>query len=377
MKKLNSKIVLSLLVASQLSVAYAGDSFVDSARDAYNSVDSLKTKHWNDGKVYIDAEAKYAQSFWDPGLSDEDPNNSSHIITYDTEGLGFYQLKLDVGYSGSSIFTYSKLSTITGTQNQEELLAINQSAEGGVDGYTMGFSPEAIVEKLGIDNKYINTALTYRFEITDNAFFGVATAEQNLFYYTNSSYGTPIAKGDIISFKTTFKEQRHTVSSKFLDGVNTVPNSYMRFGLYRSEWTKPTSMGNQSTSGYPAIEMAEYSTTGLTLVYTNYQGTKVNGLNYDMTLDYGFDNSFTSYNSDAGANLAEEESLAYAAVKLDVSYKYMPINTKYQRLSFIFGGSVDWKQWSISDGNEDTEDLKLDAETLYAVYSSVEYRFAY
>ena len=380
MKKINSKIVLSLLVATQLSVAYAEDSVVDSARDAYNSIDSLKIKHWNDGKVYIDANAKAGTSFWDPGLSDEDPKNTKHIISYDTEGLSYYELNLNIGYSGSSIFTYSKLSSFTQTQNQQDLLATNKSAEGGVDGYTMGFSPEAIVEKLGIDNRYINTALTYRFQITDNAFYGVATAEQNLVYADENGRISGLYKDDIISFKTTFKEQRHTVSSKYLENARA-GEAYMRFGLYKSEWTKPTSMGNRyypDTGGsYPAIEMAEYTTTGLTLVYTNYEGTKVDGLNYDLTLDYGFDNSFTSYYSDAEDQVGEEESLSYAAMKIDTSYKWVPMKNKYQTLSFIFGASVDWKQWGISDGNENTEDVKLDAETLYALYTTVEFRFGY
>ncbi len=372
MKNIKSKILLSLLVSTQVY----GSSLVDDAKSAYSTMDSLKTKHWNDGKIYIDAQAKYGQSFWNPGLSDEDPNNSEHIITYETEGLGYYQLKLDVGYSGSSIFTYSKLSSITQTENQDELLETNKEAEGGVAGYTMGFSPEAIVAKLGIDNVFINTALTYRFDITDNAFFGVATAESDFYYYTDSANGTLLSKGDTISFKTTFKEQRHTFSSKFI-GKRKKNESYMRFGVYQSEWTKPTSFGNHSESGDYAIELAEYSTMGLTFVYTNYQGTKVQGWNYDMTLDYGIDNTFKSANSDMKDGLGEEESLDYGAIKMDVSYKFIPLDTKYQRLSFVVGAYIDWKHWSIGDGNEDTDNVQLDEEELYKIYSSASYRFAY
>ena len=373
MRNIKSKVLVSLLISSQLSLVY-GASLIDDAKSAYKTMDSLKIKHWNDGKFYIDAKAQYGQSFWDPGLSDEDPKNKKSIITYETEGLGFYKAQLDVGYSGSSVFTYSKLSSITKTANQEELLTTNKDAQGGVDGYTMGFSPEAVVAALGIDNKIINTLLTYRFHITDNAFFGVATAESD-FYYQDSTSDKLISQGETISFKTTFKEQRHTVSSKFLSKHRT-GEAYMRFGVYQSEWTKPTSFGKYE-NGKDVIELANYSTTGVTLVYTNYQGTKVPGLNYDMTVDYGLDNTFQSDNSDMKDGLGDKENLAYGAVKLDLSYKYLLLNTKHQRFSLILGGYIDYKSWSISDGNKDTEDVKLDAETLYKVYSSVSYRFAY
>jgi len=375
MKNINNKILFSLLVTSQLSVAYAEDNLI-STKNSYNDIDNSKTKNWNNSKIYIDANVKAGTSFWNPGLSDEDPRNSDHIITYETEGLSYYELNVNIGYSGSSIFSYSKLSSFNKTENQQDLLATNQSAEGEVDGYTMGFSPEAIVEKLGIDNKYINTALTYRFQITDNAFYGVATAEQDIVYADENGIFSGLFKDDIVSFKTTFKEQRHTVSSKYLDSKYGQGDSYMRFGLYQSEWIKPTSMGNRFGS-VPVIEMAEYTTTGLTFVYTNYESTKVDGLNYDITIDYGFDNSFTSYHSDADDQVGEEESLTYTAVKIDASYKWVPIKNKYQTLAFIFGASVDWKQWGIGDGNENTEDIKLDAEKLYALYTTVEFCFGY
>ncbi len=376
MIRLNKKIVLSVLVASQLTNLYA-EGILDTVQGASDSYNSIRTKHWNDGKIYIDAKAKAGSSFWDPGLSDEDPKSSTDIISYQTEGLSYYDVSVNLGYSGTSIFSYSKLASFTETENQQELLATNKSAESGVDGYTMGFSLEAIVKKLGIRNSIVNTALTYRFEMTDTAFFGVATAEQDIYYYTNSEYGDLINEGKTISFKTTFKEQRHTVASKYLM-KRTAKDAYLRMGLYKSEWTKPTSFGNRSSDGKPAIEMAEYSTTGITLVYTNYEGSKVDGLNFDFTLDYGLDNTFKSFNSDASANLGEEESLAYGAVKIDSSYKWVPIKSKYSTLSFIIGASMDFKQWSIADGDDDSDNnVKLDAETLYALYSSVEFRFGY
>jgi len=376
MYRVNKKIVLSLLIAIQLTNLYA-DGIVDTIQGASDSYSSIRTKHWNDGKIYIDAKAKAGSSFWNPGLSDEDPKSSKDIIDYETEGLSYYDVSFNLGYSGTSIFSYTKLASFTKTENQEELLATNKSAESGVDGYTMGFSLEAIVKKLGIHNSLVNTALTYRFEMTDTSFFGVATAQQDLYYYINSDSGIAIAEGETISFKTTFKEQRHTVASKYLM-KRRGKNAYMRMGVYKSEWTKPTSFGNRSKDGHPAIEMAEYSTTGLTLVYTNYEGSKVDGLNFDFTLDYGFDNTFKSFNSDASENLDEDESLTYGAVKIDTSYKWVPIKSKYQTLAFIIGASMDFKQWSISDGDDNSDnDVKLDAETLYAVYSSISYRFGY
>jgi len=379
MIRLNKKIIVSLIVSTQLSLVYAESSLLDDAKATYSTIDSLKIKHWNDGKIYIDAQAQYAQSFWDPGLSDEDPNNSEHIITYETEGLGYYKLKVDVGYSGNSIFTYSKFDSIIKSEKQSELLETNKEAEGGLDGYTMGFSPEAIVDKLGIDNKIISTILTYKFKITDTAFFGVATAESDFKYYTNSDVGTLIKEGDTIRFKTTFKEQRHTVSAKYLipnDLYYSYPN--LRIGFYSAEWTKPTSFRNKRENSIYAIELAEYKTKGVIFTTSNYNGTRNIGLNYHLGIDFGLDNSFISYNSDMEDDLAENESLSYFAAQIDISYKYLLLNTKYNRLSMIFGLYMDYKKWSIADGDDnDDNNVQLDAETLYKAYTSVSYRFAY
>lgn len=370
MKKIYKITALALILTTQLSAAKA--NFMDIFADA-------SEEKWNDGKIYLDFEGSASQSFWSPGLGEEDPNNSESIIKYKTEGLGYYNLKLDIGYDAHSIFTYKKLSSFVQSENQQELLKSNGEKESGIDGYTVGISPEALVSVLDLDkgailSKIVNTVLSYRFEMTDTAFFGAAIAQDDIVYQGDLDTNTSISQGDSVNFKTTFKEQRHTVSSRH---IMKPDKGFARIGVYSSEWSKPTSLGNYTTGGDPLIELAEYTSKGITLVYSNYQGTKLEGLNFEFGVDYGLDNSFTTVKSNPEDTLTENESLAYSAMKADISYKYIALDTKYQRLSLIIGATYDNKSWSISDADSDAANVKLDEDTLSSIYGSIRYRFAY
>ena len=361
MSKIQKIILLSLLTVGQLHASEMGKGLLSSLKPL---------KEDPTDKFYLNAKASAGQAFWNPGLSEEDPNTSSQLVSYETEGLGYGAYKVDMGYNSISFFEYSVISPLSNSSTQEELLQTNSSSESGIEGYTYGISLEVLVDFLDIRNKLVSTLLTYKLQKTDNAFYGLATAQQDL-TYTEGIQTYNMYEGDSLFFKTTFEEERHTFSMRYLS--NRYAN--VRVGMYDSRWSKPTSKASVTNSSGSEIIPVDYASQGIAFSMSNYETLKHAGINYTFGLDYGLNNALSTKGQLLDVQMDEDEDLSYSALNADISFKYIPLKTDSQEFSLIAGAMYDYKSWGLSDGNEDTEDANLDAETLFSFYLTLEYQF--
>lgn len=367
-------ILPTILSASNL------DSKFKTVKEIYNDAKYLNR---DKPKVELEASVNAAFATWDSGLQDN-TTGSDPKVEYNTESINYIETKVNAKVLNRQLFSYYKLSS-SGTEEQTDSLRKNTSANAGISGYGLSFSPEFLIDTLDIDNRVLQTALTYTVKYRDEMYYGTATAKEDLVYwYSTNSTGTEgldynaLDKNDKLSFKTEFKHLEHTVSLKYLKKMQRqrAKGIDYRIGYFETKYTKPAYMGYKvSGSNKSIIEQVEYNTKGLVLNVSNFQGAKKDRHNFLASLYYGFSNDMTANGNSTSNNLSKNQSLDYSAIFIDYSYKYNMLNNKYNKLYILGGGSMDYKKWSISNTQNDAT-YDLEAEKLYKLYAELSYKFS-
>jgi hypothetical protein len=334
----------------------------------------------------LNANIKYIHASWDSGISVDDSKAVEPRLTYETESIAVQEASIEANLFSKPIFNFYKLKT-NGTQEQAKALLKNTNANAAIDGFGFKANAEALIKLFNIHSKFLSTLLSYQIVYRDETYYGTATANKKLVYwYTTAETAKEgegadyFEKGDALSFRTDFKHVEHSIS---LDYLNENKEKFVRLGYYETKYKKPAYMGNQAENDdgdkFDIFEKVTYETKGLMLSVKNFDGSKHQGVNYNVALYYGLSNEMSANGYALTDGLAENETLDYTAVYLDYSYKWNMIQTQHNRLYFTLGGSIDYKNWSISDNSQSSDDsnsIDLEEERLYKMYMELNYRFS-
>ena len=356
-------LLLSLCCLNLITANLNAEEVVGLKEDTNITKVSSKTDSRKDNDVQFAIEMGAKTDFWNPGLS-------GNVLKYDAEGLFLGFGKLKVKFYDSDVFTIEKYGTLTSSDNQDNLLAEYKSdkkQESTIDGMRISLQLIKVINFL-FDKEWLD-GLNYEYNTRN--FIGSAKLLQNSVYWYGKTNGgivgqdfSILERGNNLSFKTKFTS--HKLSYDFNNILKNIKGSYISFGIFDEEWSKPTFVGDTGLNGeLPVVFDSNYYSKGI----SGSIGLKDKNYDVKAYFDYGIDNEMKIIQK--GDNYANyNQDIDMYAYGLKADYRFVDIyNTNSFATDIIIGAGMQYNQITQNG------DIEFDAETLYGVNAGIEITF--
>jgi len=274
---------------------------------------------------------------------------------------------------------------------QREMLSVNEGGAEGLEKYTFGIRPDAIVFSIKPawkESGLLKTLLSTEFKYSRSLFYGKASVSEPCFYLDSAvtvdwdnriiSGGRQLAAGDAIAFRTEFRDLEISMPFYRHKGHE------FRVGYFNRVWERPSD-NNQSWSistysgTYPIIYDTTYKSRGFLFAFKSAEASSA-GLNTDLSVQFGSKNEIKQA---LPLNLPEYEKLTAITYSAGLWYNWYARSDGGTGFFFSVGGDIRAHGWYAEDSREsssgsssDEDDLRLlDKDTLYSGYLRAGYRF--
>ena len=297
----------------------------------------------------------YQANFWTPYGTDHD---ILPVVEYETEGLMSARLAGTLGFEENQVLFFLYEAPVSPSDEQNEMLEINETKESGLEKFTYGIKLDPIAEHFFPNNTLLRKLLSVRFKYTRELYMGRGEAIQDAYYVPMDAkvdYASDpkliigkkfINKGDTLALKAEFEDYEASIN------LLTIEEHNLRIGYYESRWKRLSDTSSAlSIYGFPVIYEAEYRSRGLKLKYDGPVHRKLPGLYWECSIGVGYDDEFkTAYDWQKTWDIPEDDSVKVESRIGGVGLWYEhEVFVKYQ------------KRWLITVGLSSRQrDMKVD-----------------